>query len=127
MGKLILLILAGLGAALYFPKSRAYVKEHAMPLMNPVLRWQTADEMDQIVRDLRTYEQEHANRLPTRDEWPDFLARTYSEAQTSDSWGSQYHYMLQRDSFIIVSYGPDRVYGTDDDIRNGGIQAMVRR
>ena len=127
MGKLILLVLAGLGVALYFPTSRAYVKDRVMPLMTPVLRWQTSDEMDQIVRDLRTYEQEHANRLPTRDEWPDFLARTYSEAQTSDSWGSQYHYMIQRDSFIIVSYGPDRVYGTEDDIRNGGLQALARR
>jgi hypothetical protein len=127
MGKLILLVIAGLAAALYFPTSRAYMTEHAMPLMNPVLRWQTADEMDQIVRDLRTYEQEHANRLPTRDDWPDFLARTYREEETSDSWGSRYHYMLQRDSFIIVSYGPDRVYGTDDDIRNGGLQATARR
>lgn len=127
MGKLILLILVGLGAALYFPDSRQYLSDRAMPLLDPVFRWQTGDEMDQIVRDLRVYEQEHANRLPSRDEWPDYLARAYSESQASDSWGSPYHYMMQRDSFVIVSYGPDRIYGTDDDIRNGGLTAQARR
>jgi hypothetical protein len=126
MTKLILLILVGLGAALYFPDSRQFLAERSMPLLNPVFRWQTADEMDQIVRDLRTYEQEHYNQLPARDEWGAFLERTYSGDQTVDSWGSRYHYMFQRDSFVIVSYGPDKVYGTDDDIRNGGIRAENR-
>ena len=87
---------------------------------------QTQDEMEQIVRDLRTYEQEHYNQLPDSREWPEWLARNYQGGEATDAWGSQYHFMIQRDSFLIVSYGPDKVYGTDDDVRTGGLRASHR-
>ncbi len=35
--------------------------------------------------------------------------------------------MIQRDSFLIISYGPDKIYGTEDDIRTGGIRAAAGR
>lgn len=127
MFKIFMVILAAFAAAMYFPESRAVVKEKSMPLLNPAFRWQTSDEMEQIARDLRTYEQEHYDQLPDRREWPDYLERNYQGGEAVDSWGSQYHYMIQRDSFLIISYGPDKVYGTEDDIRTGGIRAAAGR
>lgn len=127
MTKVILALLLALGVALYFPESRAVVAEYTIPLLNPVFRWQTADEMDQIVRDLRTYEQENYDQLPDRRQWPEYLERNYQGGDATDSWGSPYHFMIQRDSFLIISYGPDKIYGTDDDIRTGGIRAAAGR
>lgn len=126
MAKIFVVLLVGLGVALYFPRSRQYIYEKSMPVLNPALRWQTKDEMDQIVRDLRTYEQEHYDQLPDQREWPAWLAHNYQGGEATDAWGSQYHFMIQRDSFLIISYGPDKVYGTDDDIRSGGVRASSR-
>lgn len=127
MTKVILVILVALGAALYFPQSREVVLEKTLPLLDPVFAWQTKDEMEQIARDLRTYENEHYDQLPDRREWPDYLERRYQGGEATDAWGSQYHFMIQRDSFLIISYGPDKIYGTEDDVRTGGIRAAAGR
>lgn len=126
MTKVFLVILLAFGVGLYFPESRAVMAEHAAPILNPVFEWQTKDEMEQIVRDLRTYEHENYDRLPDRREWPEYLERSYQGGEAVDSWGSPYHFMIQRDSFLIISYGADKIYGTDDDIRTGGIRAAAR-
>ena len=127
MTKLVLMIILGLSAAMYFPDSRQMLLDTAAPVINPVLGWQTEGEIEKIIRDLRTHEQEHYNRLPDRREWRDWLARTYHGKVVEDSWGQPYHFLTQRDSFYVVSYGPDRTYGTIDDIRRGGVRANARR
>lgn len=127
MIKVFIVILLAAGVGLYFPESRAVMAQYARPLLNPVFGWQTKDEMEQIVRDLRTYEHENYDRLPDRRQWPEYLANNYQGGDATDSWGSDYHFMIQRDSFLIISYGPDKIYGTEDDIRTGGIRAAAGR
>ena len=127
MTRLLLMITLGLSVAWYFPDSRQMLINGSAPLVNPVLGWQASSELEKIVRDLRTYEQEHYNRLPDRRDWTDWMERTYQGKVGEDAWGQPYHFLMQRDSFYVVSHGPDRTYGTDDDIREGGIRATSRR
>ncbi len=127
MTRLGLLILLGIVAAFYFPDSRRMIINSSGPVVNPVFRWQTTGEIDQIIRDLRSYESEHYNRLPDRREWGAWMEQTYHGQGRLDAWGTRYHFMTQRDSFYVVSHGPDRVYGTEDDVRRGGVQAAGRR
>ena len=47
--KLFLVLLLALGAALYFPDSRAWVLDKAKPVVDPMLRTATQSEMDKIV------------------------------------------------------------------------------
>ena len=54
LGKIIILLALALGAALYFPQSRPVVLDTFAPVINPVLRWQTNGELNQILRELQT-------------------------------------------------------------------------
>lgn len=127
MTRVVLLVLMGVAVAFYFPDSRQMIIDRSGPVINPVLRWQTVGEIDQIIRDLRVHQHEHFNQLPGRREWGDWLERKYVGTAALDGWGSRYHFMTQRDSFYVVSYGPDRVYGTEDDVRKGGSRRGARR
>ena len=127
MTRLVLLIALGIVAAFYFPDSRQMIINRSGPVVNPLFRWQTAGKIDQIIRDLRSYESENYNRLPDRREWGDWLEQNHAGPGGLDGWGTRYHFMTQRDSFYVVSYGPDRVYGTEDDVRRGGVRADSRR
>lgn len=126
MTRIIFVLLVALGVALYFPESRAVIMEKAKPVVDPILAWQATDEMEALVRDLRSYEQENYDQLPDPGEWDAYLEQRYSPGAAEDGWGTRYHFTLQRDSFYIVSHGPDKVYGTDDDIRVGARQAAAR-
>ena len=64
--KAIFLFLIALGAALYFPQSRAVVVDLASPVLTPVLRWSTRGEMERIVGDLET-EDQTGRALPRQD------------------------------------------------------------
>lgn len=127
MARLGLLIVLAIVAAFYFPDSRRMIIDMSGPVVNPVFRWQTTGEIDQIIRDLRSYESEHFDQLPDRREWGSWLEQSYHGPAGMDGWGTRYHFMTQRDSFYVVSYGPDRVYGTEDDVRRGGVRADSRR
>lgn len=127
MTRLGLLIILGIVAAFYFPDSRQMIINKSRPIVNPLFRWQAAGEIDRIIRDLRTYESEHFDRLPNRREWREWLEQNIDGPGGLDGWGTRYHFMTQRDSFYVVSYGPDRVYGTEDDVRRGGVRADSRR
>lgn len=117
MTKLVLLILLGLAAAFYFPDSRAMLTEKLGPAMDPVFRWQTKGEMDQIARDLQNHERENYGQLPTRRQWLGWLQSKYTtETGMKDAWGQVYTLRIERDSFAIISNGPDRIISTDDDV-----------
>lgn len=123
MGRLILLIILGLAVAMYFPDSRAMLAETAQPVLTPMFRWQTASATEKVVRELKTYEQEHYNQLPDRRQWPEWLEDRYGEAGALDAWGSRFHLQTTRDSFYVVSFGPDQIFGTEDDIKAGADRA----
>ncbi len=116
MFKLILFLLVALAAALYFPSSRAVVTRYAGPALNPAFRLATKAEMEKISRDLQTYERETLGKMPEPREFPRWLEGRYNGDATRDSWGNTYVLVLRRHAFDVVSYGPDKKRGTDDDI-----------
>ena len=81
---------------------------------------------------LKLYSLDHSGNLPKSAEGLNVLMSNpgndnqwrgpYLDDEPTDAWGSQfeYHYPGKKnaDSFDIVSPGPDRVMGTNDDIRN---------
>lgn len=128
MTRLILLIILGFVAAMYFEDSRLFILDKAEPVLTPVFVWQTKGELDRVIRDLKSYESANFDRLPGRREWTGWLEGQYHGGEAmEDSWGSVYMLEQQRDSFYVVSFGPDREYGTGDDIRRGGVKARPGR
>lgn len=116
MVKIIVILLVALAAALYFPTTRPFVVEHAGPVLNPALRLATKAEMEKIARDLQTYERETLGQMPESRGFATWLEGRYNGDATQDSWGTTYVLVLRQNSFDVVSLGPDRQRGTDDDI-----------
>lgn len=119
MSRLILMILLGLVAAYYFPDSRQMMLDAAEPVLQPVFRWQTKHEMEEVVRSIRTHERENYGTIPGRREWGEWLEINFVGDAGRDSWGQAYFLQARRDSFFIISSGPDMVYRTPDDIELG--------
>jgi len=116
VGKIILVLLLALAAALYFEAPRARILEKAKPLLDPYFVMATKSEMEKIAQDLQIYERENFGRLPDRRQFLEWLDRNYAGGAGVDSWGSAYEYTLGRDSFYLRSPGPDKLRTTDDDI-----------
>ena len=115
MSRLILLILFGLTAAFYFPDSRVMLLDVLNPVVAPIQRWNTKDEMRRVARDVVEFERTQG-RVPDRRAWLDWLEWRYVVQDTwQDPWGSTYELVVYADSVGIVSYGPDRTKLTEDD------------
>ena len=115
MGRLVLLIILGFCAAYYFPDSRQMLVEVAEPVMVPLVRWSTTEEMGQVGRDVVGYEQSTGN-LPDRRGWIEWLDWKYPlEDNKRDAWDNVYELRVWADSIGIMSYGPDRTRNTEDD------------
>ena len=124
MARLILLILLGLSAAVYFPDSRQMLADILDPVIAPINRWSTKDEMRRVARDVVAYEQSHG-QIPNRTGWVEWLEWRYVVDETwKDPWGSAYELVVLADSLGIMSYGPDRTKETEDDFT---IMAQRRR
>lgn len=118
MLKILLVLAALLGAALYFPSTRPVVLETAAPILDPALRWSTRGEMNQLARDLEQRERTSRTLPDPRTQWAEWLELEYQGGDaTTDAWGTPYAYFLYPDSFSILSHGPDEQRGTDDDLR----------
>lgn len=118
--RLLLLVLLGILTWLYFPETRAIVMDVAEPLVTPVVRWSTEEDMGQIARNVVEHER-LTGTLPAGSGWLPWLEYRYSDNQMwVDPWGSVYQLEATADSVWIVSFGPDRVRMTDDDFRVGG-------
>lgn len=126
--KIVFFVLVALGAALYFPTSRAVVLDTAQPVIDPVLRWSTRGEMRQIVRDLEALS-EIPRRFPLdQEEFHDWMEREYEGDATTDPWGATYDLRLSSGTFSIVSPGPDGAFNTEDDVvSEGELRQDVRR
>lgn len=116
MGKILLVLLLALAAALYFEGSRAVILEKTKPVLDPYFVMATKSEMEKIAQDLQLFERENFGRLPDNRAFPAWLERNYAGGAGVDSWGSAYEYTLGRDSFYIRSPGPDQLRGTGDDL-----------
>lgn len=114
--KLILLIILGFVAALYFPDSRQMMIDEAMPVLQPVLRWSAEREIEELSRSVRR-EARETYQLPSTRSWSAWLTANFTGDATTDPWGRTYFYQAWPDSFAIHSGGPDGVTGTEDDLR----------
>lgn len=110
-----------LGAVLYFPRSRAVITDVAEPVLTPVLRWGTKNEVERIVGDLQT-EVSTGRGLPQQgDDFQRWLRENYQgESSRVDSWDAPYVLQVRRATFQVVSGGPDGQLGTGDDISVSG-------
>jgi hypothetical protein len=119
MTKLILLSALAVLTWYYFPETRAMLLDVAEPVVVPLARWSTEEEMAQVARN--AVDQERlTGALPGGSSWLPWLATRYSSPEvTKDPWGSTYQLDASKDSVWVLSYGPDRTRNTEDDFRVG--------
>ena len=114
--KLILLIILGFVAALYFPDSRQMMINEAMPILNPYLVWSAEREIEVISRSVRRQARE-TYVIPLTRDWSSWLTLNFTGDASTDPWGKVYTYQAWADSFMIRSYGADGEPGSTDDLR----------
>lgn len=117
MTRLFLLTIVALLTWSYFPETRAMLMDVAEPIVLPIMRWSASEEMSQVARNVVEYER-LTGQLPAGRGWLEWLDYRYSMDDIKrDPWGSVYQMEASTDSVWIVSFGPDRVRGSDDDFR----------
>lgn len=126
MTRLVLLVMLGIVTMAYFPESREVLVRGAEPVITPPLRWHTSHEMQRVVRELRFHEQERHGDLPNSRRFEDWLVSTLDFGGATDAWGSPYVLYQRSDSFAVVSFGPDRLPNTEDDLRRAAARSRAR-
>lgn len=128
MGRLLLLLALALGAGFYFPQSREVLVDFLRPALNPGFRWATGGEMKQIVSDLQEWERV-GRPMPTgRGEFEVWMRNRYQMRESSmDSWGTRYRLEVRGREVRVISAGPDRTFGTEDDLVQSGELPPERR
>lgn len=117
MRKLFLIIVLAIAVSYVVPDTRRLAADLLRPLWAPVVRWNTREEMKQVGRDVVNHEVT-SGRLPDRRSWVDWLDWRYPMDELKlDHWGSTYQLRVWADSVAIISYGPDRIRNTEDDIQ----------
>ena len=89
----------------------------AEPVVVPIIRWSTAEEMRQVARNVLEHER-LTGQLPSGTGWLGWLEYRYpSDDVRTDPWGMTYQLEVSSDSVWVLSFGPDRTRQTDDDFR----------
>ncbi len=71
--------------------------------------------MRQVARNVVEHER-LTGEMPEGGAWLDWLDYRYATEEIKlDPWGTVYQLEVTQDSVRVLSYGPDRVRGTDDD------------
>lgn len=117
MTRLLLLIMLAVVTWLYFPETRSLVMDVAEPVVLPLMRWSTEEEMATVGRN--AVDQERlTGKLPTGPDWLKWLQYRYTtDDAREDPWGTPYQLEVSKDTVWTLSYGPDRIRGTRDDFR----------
>ena len=117
MTKLVLLCVLAVVTWAYFPETRAMLLDVAEPVVLPLARWSTEEEMAQVARNVVDQER-LTGSLPAGPAWLGWLKSRYANREaTQDPWGSTYQLDASKDSVWVLSYGPDRTRDTEDDFR----------
>jgi hypothetical protein len=117
MTRLLLLTALGVLTWSYFPETRAMLLDVLEPVALPLARWNTEEEMAQIGRNVVDQER-LTGVLPAGPAWLEWLRYRYATPEaTTDPWATTYQLVASKDSVWVLSYGPDRIRGTEDDFR----------
>lgn len=127
MTRLVLLVILCVVATYYIPESRVALVDAFEPVLRPAFRWQSSQEMTRIAHEVQIYERDNYGRLPDARRFPDWLEANFAEGATRDSWGGPYLLFVERDSFVVVSWGPDQVPRSADDLREARVLSRSRR
>lgn len=126
MTRLVLVAVLCLLAWYHFPESRAMLAEVTEPVVRPVTRpvvntfmaWGALDEMERVGRNVVTHERLTGEIPEGEGAWQAWLEARYPSRDIGfDTWGTLYQLVVWPDSVGIVSYGPDGIPGTDDDLQ----------
>ena len=117
IGRLFILLVAVVGVGLYFPGSRAFMVDWSQPVLEPGERWMTRQELRQIATDLDQFTEGRGAAPLRRGEFDSWLDRRYPQASSRvDSWDTRYSAEVSRSEVLVISAGPDRRFGTADDL-----------
>lgn len=72
-------------------------------------------------------EREGFGRLPDARRFKTWLDQTFTGDAAVDSWGMPYSLTVARESFTVVSWGPDALPDTQDDIHIARRRAGLSR
>jgi len=114
--KIFILLLVALAVGLYFPGSRAVIFEYSSPVVNPYLRMQTEGEMQDIADEIKSYQRENFEQLPSERDFEAWMIPRFPGNGSVDGWGNDYEYRLERTRFLLVSWGADGTRDTVDDL-----------
>jgi hypothetical protein len=122
MTRLLLLAVLCLLTWIYFPESRAILEEAAEPVTERVMRPFTdlgaLDEMERVGRNVVSHERLTGELPADEGAWQAWLDARYRTAEVGrDQWGATYRLLVWPDSVGIVSYGPDGLPDTRDDLK----------
>jgi hypothetical protein len=128
VGRLLIVLLIVLGAGLYFPQTREWIFERASPLLTPAYVWMTNQELGQIAADLSVLQGSRTDLPTRRGEFDAWMDRRYpGEKSRVDAWGTRYRLEVLSSRFRVISAGPDRTFGTDDDLSREAPSDVVSR
>lgn len=85
------------------------------PVTNRYRRVHAESDLSKMSR-LITLDRNQGRPLPDQQGLPAFLARNEIGSDGLDPWGMSYLIQQEADSLALISAGPDRQYGTGDDL-----------
>ncbi len=126
MGKIILLAILAIAAGFAVPATRPMFLEKASPLLYPLHSWQTTGEMEEIAREIASFERTYYKMPVARASFTRWLERNFVDETAFDTWGTGYELEVWPDSFAVLSAGPDREIETEDDLRHLTLRLTAR-
>jgi len=112
MELMIVIIILGLLAAFVLPNLTGKGEEAKKSIV--------CIQMNSIAQALKMYKIEHSVYPSTSSGLNELAQKGYFEDKKvpKDSWGSEFIYSNNGDSFEIISFGPNKIEGGGDDITN---------
>ncbi len=126
MGKIILLAILAIAVGFAVPTTRPMLLEKVSPVLYPLHSWQTMGEMEEIAREIGSFERTYYKLPVQRASFTRWLERNFVEETAFDTWGTGYVLDVWPDSFAVKSAGPDKEIGTEDDLRHLTLRLTAR-
>ena len=127
MANLIIVIIVGLGAAFYFPDSRAMLLDRFSFAADPLMEWVTVQEMRRVRGDLARWD-DRRRAFPTNRDLPTWMRTHYKNDDTQyDAWFKPYWLVSNSRSFSVNSIGREGIKGTEYDLSISADRVERRR